>query len=111
MSRTRSWHRLPGTHPEVPDLLVSAAFSESAYTVHVTDMSNIWSESLDRRAICLRALHEETKIDPTNGDDQMGVFLGKVLSALDPSSDELVVAWLSLSSSQLPNYDGGGFDL
>ena len=111
MSRTRSWHRLPGTHPEVPDLLVSAAFSESAYTVHVTDLSNIWSESLDRRAICLRALQEETTIDPTNGADQMGVFLGKVRSALDPSSDEHDDASLSLSTTPIPNYDGGGYDL
>lgn len=69
-----------GAH--LPSLLISANFSIDSYALHLTDLTNIWSESLDRRAIIRRVNEENTSIDPSQGADQFQIFLGKLASGL-----------------------------
>ncbi|KAK7443397.1 hypothetical protein CaCOL14_012135 [Colletotrichum acutatum] len=80
------WRRLPvPTSGDLPNLLVSTTFTATSYTIFVTDLTNIWSESLDRRAIYKRSLNESTSIDPTDSDSNMRAFLSKIRSVFDPS--------------------------
>ncbi|EPE09804.1 c6 zinc finger domain containing protein [Ophiostoma piceae UAMH 11346] len=86
----RHWRPLPvAPHANVPPLLVATSFdsASSSYSVAVTDLARIWSESLDRRGICMRAFRENTTIDPSYDSEQMGVFLGKIQSAFDARGD------------------------
>jgi hypothetical protein len=80
------WRALPlGTSTEVPVLLASINVGTAAYTVRVTDMANIWVESLERKEICMRAWGENTSIDPSDTPENMNKFLDSLCSALDPS--------------------------
>ncbi|KAH7156459.1 XRCC4-like factor-domain-containing protein [Dactylonectria macrodidyma] len=86
MSATKSWRPLPlPSSTCLPVLLVSIDIDTAAYTVHVTDMSNMWSESLDRKAICIRGWGENTSIDPSDTPDNMAKFLTSLKNALDSS--------------------------
>ncbi|KAH8734654.1 XRCC4-like factor-domain-containing protein [Ilyonectria robusta] len=86
MSPTKSWRPLPlPSSSDMPVLLVSIDIDTAAYTVHVTDMANMWTESLDRKAICIRGWSENTSIDPSDTPDNMVKFLTSIKSALDSS--------------------------
>jgi hypothetical protein len=72
-----------GTH--LPPLLISATFADS-YDIHLTDLTNIWSESLTKRAIIRRSQEESTSIDPRDGD-QFKIFLDKLKLGLEGGKD------------------------
>jgi hypothetical protein len=67
---------------QLPPLLISTTFTSNSYSVNVTDLTYIWSESLDRRSIIKRSLDENTSIDPSEDAQQLRVFLEKIQSAL-----------------------------
>jgi hypothetical protein len=67
---------------QLPPLLLSAAFDSDSYTIHMTDLTYIWSERLDRRAIIRRSEEEGTSIDPSD-DDQFRILLGKIRLGLE----------------------------
>ncbi|KAK7431268.1 hypothetical protein QQZ08_002310 [Neonectria magnoliae] len=48
-------------------------------------MANMWTESLDRKAICIRGWSENTSIDPSDTPDNMVKFLTSLKTALDTS--------------------------
>ena len=76
-----SWRSLFSSAPaavDLPPLLISTTFSKHAYTVHLTDLSHIWSESLDRKAIIRRSRDENTSIDPSSSSDQFSILLKKI---------------------------------
>ena len=98
------WRPLPPFSNGLPPLFVSPSFGASAYTLHVTDLANVWSETLDRKAIFGRSIQEDTSIDLTEGPDQMAILLQKLQAAVDPSSPDhhqtsLTLAAASASSS------------
>ncbi len=95
-----SWRPLPVTAPGVPNLLISANFTAQSYTVHVTDLANIWTESLDRKRIVARGLENDISIDLTDGADQIRRMLDYVQAALDPSNTEHKNTSLGLSTSR-----------
>ncbi|RKF77510.1 putative xlf family protein [Golovinomyces cichoracearum] len=64
-----------------PTLLYTAKISSSSYTIHVTDLTSIWSESLSPQEIRLRSNEERTSIDPCS-DDQLAILLEKISLAL-----------------------------
>ncbi|OHF01580.1 hypothetical protein CORC01_03070 [Colletotrichum orchidophilum] len=100
------WRRLPvPPSTDLPNLLVSTTFLNTSYTIYVTDLANIWSESLDRRAIYKRSLNESTSIDPTDSDSNMRAFLSKIRSVFDPSHRDHDKA--SMSMSTRPNKEAG----
>lgn len=93
MSGHLSWRPLPVSRPDLPALLVSTSFTSSpassaSYTVQITDLANMWSESLERKAIYRRSLQEDTSIDPSEDEQNMRTFLDYIRAAFDPSDDE-----------------------
>ncbi|OTA87339.1 hypothetical protein M434DRAFT_81385 [Hypoxylon sp. CO27-5] len=93
------WHLLPA-FPDLPALMISPRFAASSYTIHVTDLANVWVENLDRRGILLRSLQENTSIDLSDGDlNQWAVFLSKLNSAFDPTLPDHPGTSLSISAS------------
>ncbi|KAK0631403.1 XRCC4-like factor-domain-containing protein [Immersiella caudata] len=83
MSTRPQWRLLPGTVPGIPTLLVSASFTAESYKVQVTDLANVWAESLDRKHIIKRGLVEDTSIDPTDGPDQLRRMTELIRAAFD----------------------------
>ena len=67
---------------EIPPLLVKYNFGPSDYVVWLTDLSNIWTESLGRKQIIGKACSVDTSIDPSGESAQMFLFLKKLEDAL-----------------------------
>jgi len=67
---------------DVPILLVKSEFGSSNYKIWLTDLTYIWSESLDRRQIIQRAFTIDTSIDPSEDASQLRLFLQSVEDAL-----------------------------
>ena len=65
-----------------PPLLIKYDFRPSSYTIHVTDLTYIWTEHLDRKQILRRALSLDTSIDPSEDAGQMEQFLRHVQDSL-----------------------------
>ncbi|KAK2058263.1 XLF-domain-containing protein [Colletotrichum caudatum] len=106
------WRQLPvSSSTGLPYLLVSTSFSTTSYTIHLTDLANIWVESLDRKAIYKRSLNESTSIDPTDSDSNMRAFLSKISSVFDPSHQDHAEASLSLSTIPSKEAGAGGLTL
>ncbi|KJZ76117.1 hypothetical protein HIM_04573 [Hirsutella minnesotensis 3608] len=81
-----TWRPLPlAPSSRHPVLLVAAQVDTASYTVRVTDMANMWAETLDRKSICMRGWNENTSIDPSDTPENMARFLASLTSALDAS--------------------------
>ncbi|KAI0474103.1 XLF-domain-containing protein [Xylariaceae sp. FL0804] len=99
MGEAPRWYSLPAFEG-APALLISPRFASSSYTIHITDLANVWVESLDRKSILLRSLQENTSIDLSEGDaEQWAVFLGKLRAAFDPASSDHRDTSVSLSAA------------
>ncbi|KAK4543346.1 hypothetical protein LTR36_005705 [Oleoguttula mirabilis] len=72
---------LPPAH--LPQLLVKAKLDSSGYTVHLTDLSRVWGETLSKRDVRKRADSNDCAIDPGEGDDQYRILQEKIEAALD----------------------------
>lgn len=70
----------------LPPLLISATFGIDSYAVHLTDLTHLWSESLDHKAIFQRSQVESTSIDPSDSD-QLQIFLDKIKSGIEGGKD------------------------
>ncbi|KAK4446401.1 XRCC4-like factor-domain-containing protein [Podospora aff. communis PSN243] len=88
MSAHPQWRLLPGTVPGIPTLLVSTSFTAESYKIQITDLANLWGESLDRKHIIKRGLVEDTSIDPTDGPDQLRKMTELIRAAFDPEDVE-----------------------
>ena len=71
---------------KLPALLISTVFRSDSYTVHLTDLSYIWSESLERCDIFQRSQDENTSIDPRDGD-QLHILLDKIKLGIEGGRD------------------------
>ncbi|KAI1816827.1 XLF-domain-containing protein [Poronia punctata] len=107
MEASPKWFPLPG-FPDLPALLVSARFTPTSYELFVTDLANLWTEKLDRKAILLRSLQENTCIDLSDGDpEQWAVFMSKLQAAIDPTTSDHGLTSISISASDdRKNQDG-----
>ncbi|KAK7995927.1 hypothetical protein PG991_015394 [Apiospora marii] len=85
---TGKWVPLPAFENGIPALIVSPNFGTSTYKLHVSDLANVWTESLDRKAIFARSIQEDTSIDLTEGPDQMTILLSYLQAAFDTSSPQ-----------------------
>lgn len=92
-------------------LLAFMDMRTAAYTVRITDTANVWEETLDRKAICIRGWAENTSIDPSDTPDNMARFLGSLRSALDPSQPGHECTSLTLSPAQTDDAGEGGLTL
>ena len=68
---------------DLPPLLARYEFGQASYTIHVTDLTSIWLESLDRKQIIKRALNLNTSIDPSEDATQMQLLLRYVRESLE----------------------------
>jgi len=68
---------------QVPQLLIKPTFRSDAYIVHLTDLSNIWSEEADLDVIAGRASQEQSPIEVNKQDTaQLTVLLDNVKNSL-----------------------------
>ncbi|KAF5027116.1 hypothetical protein F66182_781 [Fusarium sp. NRRL 66182] len=112
MSQTKSWRPLPlRSSSELPVLLVSFYTDTAAYVIHVTDMVNMWTETLDRKAIFMRGWSENTSIDPSDTPDNMAKFLTSLIIALDASQPGHVETSLHLDRDSRSDTDANGLTL
>lgn len=74
----------PSASAYLPPFLLSTAFHPGtrSYTIHLTDLTHIWSESLSRSEIVRRSQEEGTSIDPSD-DDQLQILLEKIKLGLE----------------------------
>ncbi|KAH7377384.1 XRCC4-like factor-domain-containing protein [Pyrenochaeta sp. MPI-SDFR-AT-0127] len=73
---------------QVPQLLVKPDFGSNSYTVHLTDLSNIWIEELDLAGIVGRASDEQSPIEVSKQDTtQLAILLDNVKKTLACSDD------------------------
>ncbi|KAK0356564.1 hypothetical protein LTR02_012378 [Friedmanniomyces endolithicus] len=85
----------------IPQLLIKAKLDSSGYTIHLTDLSQIWGETLTKRGIRKRADLDDCSIDPGEGDDQYQILLDKIQQALDQHDGT------SLSLGTIKGVEGG----
>jgi hypothetical protein len=75
---------------QIPQLLVKPVFALDAYTVHLTCLSNIWSEELDLQGIVDRASQEQSPIEVSKQDTtQLAILLDNVKKSLENSDDTI----------------------
>lgn len=72
----------------IPQLLIKPRFEKDAYTVFLTDLTDIWSEALDLRGIVGRAAEEESPIEVSKRDTaQLAILLHNVQNSLASGPD------------------------
>lgn len=84
-----SWRPLdisPSREPHLPPLLISTAFGPDSYTIHLTDLTHIWSETLERGGILRRSRDVNTSIDPSDSE-QLRILLDKIQLGLEGGRD------------------------
>lgn len=79
------WRHLALAHLDdaIPPLVMKFEIGTSDYTIWLSDLTLIWSEKLDRKRIIQRSFTIDTSIDPSEGSDQLRLFLQKIGDALD----------------------------
>lgn len=78
------WRLLPlDRESNLPPYLFKLNVSASAYAIYLTDLTHIWTESLDRKQIIRRAFDENASIDPSEGPDQFRLLLYNIQGALE----------------------------
>lgn len=79
----------PAGH-NIPQLLIKPAFKNDAYTVHLTCLSNIWTEELELESIVDRASQQQSPIEVSKHDTaQLAILLDNVKKSLEPSEDTI----------------------
>jgi hypothetical protein len=74
----------------IPQLLVKPVFASDSYTVHLTCLSNIWSEELDLYGIVDRASQQHSPIEVSKHDTaQLAILLDNVKKSLEHSDDAI----------------------
>jgi hypothetical protein len=68
----------------VAKLLAFTSFSSDSYSVHLTDLINVWEETMEKKPIVKRGLFEDTRIDPSDSPDQLRQILELIRAAFDP---------------------------
>lgn len=77
------WRPLHLKQESVPVLFACHEFSASRYGVILTDLTNVWEETLDIASVCDRAERDGCAISPREDQQQLNVFFQKLADALD----------------------------
>lgn len=99
--RNTPWHPLPLTTSirSAPPLLLQSTFTPTSYTLYLTDLTSVWSETLSKRDILTRAEKEGTSIDPSEDLSQLKILLEKLQHAVVKQDDDVD---LELTSTSAP---------
>lgn len=82
MSPTWKPLQIDQQYSSIPPLLIKSEFGASSYKIWLTDLTYIWTESLNRRQIIQRALNVDTSIDPSEDASQLRLLLQSIQDAL-----------------------------
>ena len=74
--------KLGNAYSGFPPILIKYVIDSSSYSIHMTDLTHIWTERMNAREIRRRALNADTSIDPSEDVDQMRLFLRYISDAL-----------------------------
>lgn len=112
MAGSKAWRplRLSG-EGDLPPLLVAFETGPSDYSIQITDMAHVWTEAMERKAICIRAWAENTSIDPSDTPENMGRFLQTLKSALDETASGHDEATVTLSPGSVAESGEDGLKL
>ena len=97
-----AWRRLhlsPSAGAHLAPLLISEAFTPNSYAVQLTDLTHVWSESLDRGGILRRSREQSTSIDPSEGD-QLQIFLDKLKLGLAGAKDTTLALTITAAADR-----------
>jgi hypothetical protein len=83
-------------------LLISTIFTKDGYTIHLTDLTYLWSESLDQGAIIRRSREEATSIDLSDVD-QFQIFLDKIKLGLGGTGNTTLALTINADPSDRPS--------
>ncbi|KAJ6780246.1 hypothetical protein PWT90_10421 [Aphanocladium album] len=112
MAGAKTWRPLSlSGAEELPPLLVAFEAKTSEYSIYITDMAHVWTESMERKKICMRAWAENTSIDPSDTPENMGKFLQTLSSALDETVPGHDKATITLSPGSSTESGDGGLKL
>lgn len=75
---------------DTPPFLIKYEFDSASYSVSLTDLKYMWTETLDRKQIIKRALNIETSIDPSEDASQMQLLLRHVRDSLEGRNDTTI---------------------
>lgn len=79
----QKWARLRlSTEENLPPLLFNYTSTADGYHLYITDLTHLWSEKLNRKAILKRADETNTTIDPSEDEEQFKVLLQKIEETL-----------------------------
>lgn len=79
----QKWERLRlATDKDIPPLLFNYTSTSDRYDLYITDLTHLWSEQLNRKAILKRADETNTTIDPSEDAEQFKVLLQKIEETL-----------------------------
>ena len=91
----------PAAGNHLPTLLISETFKADAYTINLSDLTYIWSESLDHKAILRRSRDENTSIDLSDGE-QLRIFLDKIKLGLQGGKDTTLALTINAEDGRPP---------
>lgn len=89
------------SEPDTPTLLIKCDFNSASYSVSLTDLTFMWTETLDRKQIIKRALNIETSIDPSEDASQMQLLLRHVRESLEGRDDTTITVHRDGNSAKL----------
>ncbi|TKX23393.1 hypothetical protein C1H76_4461 [Elsinoe australis] len=84
MALIRSWKPLPAVE-EAGSYLVKFEFQESGYRVALTDLRELWEESVDLKAILQKADQLASPIDASESADQRRILFENIANSLSGS--------------------------
>lgn len=85
MSPAAEWRRWSLASEDDVVLLARWELTADAYSIWLTDLTHLWTQSLSRRAIIQQALAEDTSIDPSEDAKQLRMLLASIGEALEES--------------------------
>ncbi|KAE8145583.1 XRCC4-like factor-domain-containing protein [Aspergillus avenaceus] len=95
------WQRLCLSKVEnIPPLLFKYSPTPTSYELYITDLTNVWSEHMNRQNILKRAEEIATTIDPSEDPEQFKLLLQKIEDALrNQPGSSTEVSWSSKTNS------------
>ena len=86
------WELLDLNHEGLPKLLVKYVIGETGYKVSITDLANIWIESLSNFEIIRNAESQTCSINPGDDAGQLQILLNQIRDVLSHKHGSVRIA-------------------
>ena len=84
---------------EIPSLFYRFHPRQDAFTLHITDLVDIWDGSLNQNAIYVEASIQQSSIDPSDSSSQLKVLILKMEEALANGKNALAMGQVNRNRS------------